>query len=311
MHVIRHFLADTDLKQKEIFYLIDKAGEIKKNPEKFSSALAGKTLLMIFAKPSLRTRVSFETGMTQLGGHAIYYDISTSPLVTGKETIADTAQTLSRYVDLIMARLFEHKELEELARYSQIPVINGLTNLLHPCQILSDLMTIHEKKGKVDGIELSYVGDGNNNVTHSLIYAGALTGMHVTVACPKDAAYRPNAKIISQARKYPNAHIDVVHDATEAVKGADVVYTDSWMSYHIPASQKKKRAVELKEFQVNTALMKNANKNAIFMHCLPCQRGMEVTADVIDGSQSIVFDQAENRLHMQKAIMLWLLGKLK
>jgi ornithine carbamoyltransferase len=305
----RHFLEINDVDRTALLHLIDKAAEIKKNPSKYSSALKDKTLLMIFAKPSLRTRVSFEVGMTQLGGHGIYYDISTSPFGKGKETISDIAKTSSRYVDLIMARLFEHKEIEELAENSSVPVINALTNSAHPCQILADLQTIYEKKG-FKKLTLSYVGDSNNNVTHSLLYGCAMAGINMKIGCPKGKNYEPAGFVVKEAKKLAkNSEIKIFNDASEAVKDADVVYTDSWMSYHIPESKKKERVKIFKPFQVNKALMKNANKDAVFMHCLPAQRGMEVTADVIDGSQSVVYDQAENRLHAQKALMLWLLGK--
>jgi len=298
-----------DLDRAALLHIIDKAIEIKKNPLKHSTALKDKTLLMIFAKPSLRTRVSFEAGMTQSGGHGIYYDISLSPLGKGKETISDVAKTSSRYVDLIMARLFEHKDMEELARFSKVPVINALTNSAHPCQVLADLQTIYEKKG-LKKITLAYVGDANNNVTHSLLYGCAMAGISINIGSPKGKDYEPAGSVVREAKKIAkSSEIKLFNDASQAAKDADVVYTDSWMSYHIPDSQKNKRTKIFKPFQVNKALMKNAKKDALFMHCLPAQRGFEVTSDIIDGPQSVVFDQAENRLHAQKALMLWLLGK--
>jgi len=296
----------SNLTSKEIDELITLAKDIKKNPEKYNNALKDKTLLMIFEKPSLRTRVSFEVGMTQMKGHAIYYNIATSPMGK-KESIADTARTSSRYVDIIMARLFSHEHIEELAKHATVPVINALTDFTHPCQILSDLLTINEKKGSFNGLKLAYLGDGNNNVTHSLLYGCAVAGINITVASPEEE-YLPQKNVVEKAKKIANnCEIEITTDPKKAVSGADIVYTDSWMSYHIPEEQKEKRTEMFMPYQVNSELMKSAKKDAVFMNCLPAMRGMEQTADVIDGSQSIVFDQAENRLHMQKAIMLKLL----
>ncbi len=307
---MKHLLSIKGLKRKEIFDFIKKASLIKKNPKRFSNALEQKSLLMLFAKPSLRTRLSFEVAMTQLGGHAIFYSIADSPLGK-KETIADTAKTASRYCDAIMARLFEHTEIEDLARNSSIPVINGLTNLEHPCQILSDFLTINEKKGKLKGLKLAYVGDCNNNTTHSLLYGCALAGIHIAIASPKGKEFEANEKIFSEAQRIAkDSKIESYHNAENAVKGADIIYTDSWMSYHIPKDDEVRRIKILKPFQVNSKLMSFAKKNAVFMHCLPAWRGYEVTSDVIDSNKSIVFDQAENRLHMQKAILLFLFGKI-
>jgi ornithine carbamoyltransferase len=310
--MLRHFLTLKDLNPKELSFLIEKSMEIKKEPERFSNFLNKKTLLMIFAKPSLRTRVSFEVGMTQLGGHAIYYNVATSPLGK-KESISDTAKTASRYVDLIMARLFEHKDLEELAENSSVPVINALTNFSHPCQILADLQTITEKKGKLKGLKLAYLGDSNNNVTHSLLFGCSMTGINISIGCPQGKEFEPLPKVVSEAKKFAEnsgSKVEVLHDAVKAVENADIVYTDSWMSYHIPESEKERRIKILMPFQVNSELMQHAKEDAVFMNCLPALRGFEQTAEVIDGSQSIVFDQAENRLHVQKALMLWLLKKI-
>ncbi len=284
--------------------------EVKAHPDCYRDAMARRTLIMIFEKPSLRTRVSFETGATQLGGHAIYYDMSTSPLAAGKESIADMAATLSRYVDVIMARLFEHAAIVELARRATAPVINGLTNHAHPTQALADLMTIREKKGGWKGRKLAYLGDSRNNMTHSLLSGCARVGMHMTVGCPSRAEFRPDPAVLRQAERLAarsGAKIAVTDDPAAAVKGADVVYTDSWMSYHIPAEQREARLKALAPYQVNAALMRRAKRDAIFMNCLPAQRGVEQTAEVIDGPQSVVFDQAENRLHVHKAILLTVL----
>ena len=291
--------------------VLDLAERIKKSPDDYASALQGKTLLMLFEKPSLRTRISFETGISQMGGHAIFYDMTTSPLGTGKETVHDTVKTVSRYVDLIMARLFEHSKIEEMAKYSSVPVINALTNYSHPCQALGDLMTIREKKGKIEGLTLAFLGDGNNNVPHSLLLGCAKMGMNMWVGCPPGDEYSPDPAVIAEAvkaGKKTGAKIAVTNDPMAAADGADVVYTDSWMSYHIPAHKLNERVAIFSPYQVNAKLMKRAAKNAIFMHCLPALRGYEQTAEVIDGPQSVVFDEAENRLHVQKAIMIRLLA---
>ncbi len=310
--MVRHLLTLNDITDKEMEYILEKAEEIKKNPSKYKEAMKDKTLMMIFAKPSLRTRLSFEVGMTQMGGHGIYYDISTSPMGK-KETIADTAKTASRYCDIVMARLFEHKDIEEYAKNSSIPVINALTNFDHPCQIIADLQAIKEKKGMLKGLKLVYLGDSNNNVTHSLMIGCTKAGMNISIGCPQGEEFSPQKEVIKKAQeiaKRNNCKIEVLHDAKKAAENADVVYTDSWMSYHIDPAKKEERVKTLLPFQVNSQLMKCAKKDAIFMNCLPAARGYEQSAEVIDGPQSIVFDEAENRLHAQKAIMLFLLGKI-
>ena len=296
---MKHLLSIQDMSTKEIENLLSLAKQIKKSPQKYELSLKNKTLLMIFAKPSLRTRLSFEAGMTQLGGHAIFYDLADS-VMGKKESIADTARTASRYVNFIAARLYEHSEIEELAKYSDVPVINMLTNLEHPCQILADLQTIQEKFKKLKGLKLAYVGDANNNVTHSLMLACTKLGMMISIGCPK--TMQPDPKVIAIARKQGN--IEITSYAKKAVESADIIYTDSWMSYHVAENQKEQRIKVLQAYQVNKKLMSYANKNAIFMHCLPAQRGYEVTDEVIDSKQSIVFDQAENRLHAQKALLV-------
>jgi ornithine carbamoyltransferase len=290
---------------------IELATNVKANPGAYADHMHRKTLFMGFEKPSLRTRVSFEVGMTQMGGHAIYYDFGTSPLGAGKETLQDTVRTICRYSDVIMARLFEHAKIEEMARHATVPVINGLTDFSHPCQILADLLTVREHKGKLAGLTLAYLGDSNNNVTHSLLYGCSMAGMAVRVGCPGGGEYTPAADVVEFARATASEtgrEVVVTHDAVEAVQGADVVYTDSWMSYHIPKDQLEARQADLMPFQVNAKLMSRAAPDAIFMNCLPAMRGFEQSADVMDGPQSVVFDQAENRLHAQKAIMLKLTG---
>ena len=263
--------------------------------------LKGKTLAMIFEKPSTRTRVSFEVGMWQLGGYALY--LSASDLQLGRgETIADTAQVLSRYVDGIMARVFAHQTILDLMKYSRVPVINGLSDLTHPCQGLADLFTIYEKKGRLSKLELAYVGDGNN-VAHSLLYGCSKVGMDITLACPK--GYEPNPEVVAKAKeegKKSGCTVKVTQDPKEAVRGADIVYTDVWASMG-KEKEREKRLKVFKPFQVNGKLVKGAKEDYIFMHCLPAHRGEEVTDEVADSENSVIFDQAENRLHTQKALL--------
>lgn len=307
---MKHLLSLEDVSKEEMLGIIELAGDIKANPQKYREAMKDKTLLMIFEKPSLRTRVSFEVGMTQMGGHAIYYNIATSPLGK-KETIEDTAKVVSRYVDIVMARLFSFEQLKKLAENASIPVIDALSDYSHPCQILGDLLTIKEKKGKLAGLNLTYLGDSKNNVTYSLMYGCPIAGLNIKVGCPESEEFKPIPKVIETSQKLAEKYsteIIVTHDPIEAVKDADIVYTDSWMSYHVPEEEKERRIKALTPYQVNAELMKHAKPDAVFMNCLPAMRGMEQTAEVIDGPQSIVFDQAENRLHIQKAIMLKLLG---
>lgn len=283
------------------------AGEIKKkykNGESYSP-LEGKSLGMIFEKPSTRTRISFEVGTTQLGGHALY--LSPKDLQLGRgETIADTAKVLSRYVDGIMYRAFEHDMMVELAENSSVPVISGLDDVEHPCQIVADLLTIKEKKKNFDQ-KLVYVGDGNN-VCHSLLLGSALVGMDMTACVPE--GYDPDQDIVDKAQeigKENGADIDIQRKASEAVEDADVIYTDVWVSMG-DEEEKEKRMNDFEGYQINKELIKKAEEDVIVMHCLPAHRGVEITSEVMDGTHSVVFDQAENRLHAQKAIMAELMG---
>jgi ornithine carbamoyltransferase len=263
--------------------------------------LKGKTLAMIFEKPSTRTRVSFEVGTWQLGGYALY--LSATDLQLGRgETIGDTAQTLSRYVNGIMARVFSHQTILDLVQYAKVPVINGLSDFSHPCQGLADLFTVYEKKGRLEGLKLAYVGDGNN-VAHSLIDGCSKVGMNIVLACPK--GYEPDAKVVSMGKKEAKkngSEVRVTDDPKEAVKGADVIYTDVWASMG-KEKEHSERVKILKPYQVNSNLVKGAKDDYIFMHCLPAHRGEEVTDEVADSKNSVIFDQAENRLHTQKALM--------
>ncbi|MBW2975419.1 ornithine carbamoyltransferase [Candidatus Woesearchaeota archaeon] len=278
-----------DWKKEDIMELIDNALLIKEEPEKYYEVLKGKTLAMLFEKKSTRTRVSFEVGMAQLGGHALFIDWKTTQL--GKADLKDEIKCIASYTDIIMARVYKHKDAEIMAENSKKPFINALSELYHPCQTLADLMTIKEKFGKFDGLKIAYVGDGNN-VCNSLIIGCSKLGINISVASPK--GYEPKEK--------PDL---LTKDPKEAVKGADVVYTDTWVSMG-QEEEKKKRLKEFQPYQVNKKLL----GKALFMHCLPAYRGYEVTDDVFDSKQSIVFDQAENRLHTQKAVMLKLMGKI-
>jgi ornithine carbamoyltransferase len=302
-------LATPEWTRERILDLIASAAAIKADPQAYRSRLDGRTLLMLFAKPSLRTRVSFEIGMTQLGGHAIFYSTASSPFGK-KETIADTARVISRYADIMLARLFAHADLEALAANSTIPVINALTDFAHPVQALADLLTLREHSATTPPV-LAYLGDGNNNVTHSLLYACTRVGIDIRVACPADPDFTPQPAVIANAQRFATAagsRMLITDDVDTAVAGATAIYTDSWMSYHIPAELAAARRAKLAPFQVTHRVMTRAAPGAVFMNCLPAERGAEQTADVIDGPHSIVFDQAENRLHLQKALMLELLG---
>ena len=268
--------------------------------------LKGKTLGMIFTKSSTRTRVSFEVGMTQLGGYPLF--LSSNDIQLGRgETIHDTAKVLERYLDGIMIRTFAHSDVIELAEEASIPVINALTDLLHPCQVLADLMTTYEHKGKLEGLKFAYIGDGNN-MAHSIMYGCAKAGLDCAIATP--AKYQCDAEVVENAKadfKASGKQLIITEDPIEAIKNADVVYTDTWVSM----GQESEKAEKIKvfgDYQVNKELWKHAADDAIFMHCLPAYRGFEVTEDIIDGPQSVIFDEAENRLHAQKAVMATLMG---
>lgn len=309
---MKHLVTLADWNTQEITGVVELAREVKANPKNHYETLAHRTLIMMFEKPSLRTHLSFDVAMYQLGGHSIYYNLGTSPAGKKKESTADMVRVISRYADILMARLFSHRTMIEMAQYATIPVINGLTNFSHPCQILSDLLTISEKKGKLAGLKLAYFGDSCNNVTHSLLYGCAQTGISIAVGCPAQEQYCPNPGVVQHARdlgKNTGVNVSVHSDPREAAKDADVVYTDSWMSYHVPPEEEPKRLEALMPYQVNSRLMSVAKPDAIFMNCLPALRGYEQTGEVIDGPQSVVFDQAENRLHAQKAILIKLLSQ--
>lgn len=303
----RDFLTLLDFTPAEVQQLVKHALYVKKEQKNgtFSEALKGKSLGMIFENASTRTRVSFEVGMTQLGGHALFLNPRDLQIGRG-EPVVDTANVLSRFVDIVMIRTNSHEMVEEFAKHASVPVINALTDNYHPCQAVADLLTIYEKKGTFEGLKFAYVGDGNN-MAHSLLAAGAKVGMDVVVASPK--GYEVDQDIFAKAKeaaKETGATLTLTNDPEEAVKDADVIYTDVWasMGYEAEQAEREKAFVN---FQVNESLVKGAKEDFIFLHCLPAHRGEEVSAGVIDGPHSFVYDQAENRLHAQKAIMLALL----
>jgi ornithine carbamoyltransferase len=307
--MVRHLLTLADLSAAEIRAWIAHAQEIKQRPSRYLRALYEKTLLMIFEAPSLRTRLSFETAMTQLHGHAIDYATQRSPWGVGKESIEDLARTVSRYCDAMCVRIFSHEELVRLARASDVPVINAMTNLGHPCQVLGDLLTIEERLGRTSGFTLAYFGDARNNVTYSLMRAAVKLGFDLRIACPELDEYRPEPEVLREleAIRESAGSVTILSDPAAASRGASFVYTDSWMSYRVPASEKARRLQDLEAYRVERATLARAAEGAWFLHCLPALRGMEVSAEVLDGPRSIVFDQAENRLHVEKAILLRLL----
>ncbi len=308
---LKHFLSIADLSPIQIKKVLNLSLKLKKNLKKKGKNkefLRDKTMVMIFEKPSLRTRISFEIGMTQLGGHAIY--LAPSDIQMGKrESPGDVGRVTASMADIIMARTFKHQTIEKLSQGSTVPVINALSDWEHPCQILADFLTILEKKGKIKGLKLAYLGDGNNNVTHSLALCSALLGAHFYCASP--SGYWMDKKIAKRAKtfaKKAKSKIVQTKNPQKAAQKADVIITDTWVSMG-DETEKKTRLKIFPPFQVNNKIVKLAKPKAIFMHCLPAYRGKEVSSEVIDGPQSVVFDEAENRLHAQKGLILFLLGK--
>jgi ornithine carbamoyltransferase len=302
----RHFISIHELTAAEVAGLFQLTAQVKAHPESYATALTRKSLAMIFEKSSTRTRVSFEVGMTQMGGAALF--LSSRDIQLGRgEPISDTAQVLSRYVDGIMARTFAHQTVLDLAQYGSVPVINGLTDDLHPCQAMADYFTLQEVFGDLSGRKMTYVGDGNN-VAHSLMFGAAKVGMNIAIASP--AGYHVNGHYLELAQadaKAAGTTIEILEDPRQAVAGASCVYTDVWASMG-QEDEAKKRIEAFRGYTVTEDLMKGAAKDAVFLHCLPAHRGEEVSAGVADGPQSRIFDEAENRLHAQKAIMLWLMA---
>lgn len=306
---MKHLLGLNDLSTEEIHALLSLAEKLKKQTKEGVQhhILKGKTLGMIFSKSSTRTRVSFEVGMYQLGGYSLF--LSSNDIQLGRgESIYDTANVLSRYLDGIMIRTFNQSDVDDLAKYGTIPIINGLTDDMHPCQILADLQTIYEHKGKLEGLKLAYIGDGNN-VAHSLLHGCAKTGMNIAIASPK--GYECDSRFVNEAidaAKLTGSKVIMTQDPVEAIENADVIYSDTWISMG-QEDQKEEKLKIFMPYQINSKLFSKANEDAIFLHCLPAYRGYEVTEEIIDGPQSVIFDQAENRLHAQKAVLATLLGQ--
>jgi ornithine carbamoyltransferase len=305
-----HYLSAADFSRADTEALLQRAQRLKQEWQQQTAhndmLLRGKTLAMVFEKPSLRTRVAFEAGMTQLGGHGSYLSANDIDM-GGRESVADVARNLSRWVQVIAARVFKHATVDELARHATVPVINALSDMEHPCQALADMLTILERRGTLEGTRLAYVGDGNN-VCHSLMLLGALLGVHVRVACPME--YRPLQEYVTVAERLATEHTSSITVTTvpeDAVEGADAVYTDVWASMGQEHEAMRRRPV-FQPYQINAALLQRARPDALVMHCLPAHRGEEITADVMESPQSVVFDQAENRLHVQKALILTLVG---
>ncbi|MFH1702791.1 MAG: ornithine carbamoyltransferase [Nitrospirota bacterium] len=299
----RDFLRLRDFSSEEIDHLLKRALELKSGKDANKCPLIGRNIGLIFEKASTRTRVSFEVGIYQLGANSIYMNPREIQLGRG-ETIHDTAKTLSRYLDAIVIRTFSHNTLIDFASSSSIPVINGLSDLLHPCQALGDMMTVIEKKGKLKGINLSYIGDGNN-VANSLIEASSMMGINLKIACPK--GFEPDTEVLKEQKASAKSEIRIVRNPKDAAMGADVLYTDAWVSMGQEKEEKQKKK-NFKAYQLNSKILSYAKKDAIVLHCLPAHRGEEITDDVIDSPQSAVFDQAENRLHTQKALLEFLLS---
>ena len=302
----RDLISINDLAPHEIHALFNLTAMLKQRPADFRGTLAGKQMVMFFEKPSLRTRLTFEAGMDSLGGSTFFVD-QTSSRLDARESLHDIAHNLERWIDLIVLRTFSHATVEEMAGHADVPVINALSELEHPCQALADFFTLQEHFGDLKKIRLAYVGDGNN-VAHSLLLAGAALGTSVSIATPK--THRPNRAIVEAAEalsEETGAAINIVEDPEEAVAGADAIYTDAWASMG-QENEANSRSMVFAPYQVNSELMQYAAPHALFMHCLPAHRGWEVTDEVIDSSNSVVFDQAENRLHIQKALLVWLLG---
>ena len=307
---MKNFLNISDLSPQDLRFIVDEAKSRKakrtgltKSAIDEDSPLKGRSMIMIFEKPSTRTRISFDIAIKQLGGSTITLNPEGIHYGKGDESLKDTAKVLSEYADIIMIRTSKHKNLEEFSKYSTIPLINGLSDLSHPCQVISDILTFEEHKGDISGKKLAWIGDGNNNMSNSFIEASAKFNFILNIGCPKK--YSPNKKIVSWAKKN-NAQINIMNDAKEAARGADCVMTDKWISMNDKVNKKSKKN-SLKKFQVNMKIMNFAKKDAIFMHCLPVGRGEEVTDDIIDGNSSVVWNQALNRVHAQKSIIKWCL----
>ena len=300
---MKNILSDWDLTPKITKIILEISEKIKANPKKYSKALENKTLIMLFELASLRTRISFEAGMTQLGGHAIMYGVENQGF-SRSETLKDGVAVLSRYCDILMARVLKQEAMEKIGEASSVPVINGMTEKYHPCQNLADLLTIHETKGRLEGLKIAYVGDGACNTAASTIIGCTGQGMNVTIVCPDYEEYSPDPRLVVKANKLFKGRVEVDHSLS-GVEDADIIYTDVWVSAGME-SEKLKRMEVFPPYQVNKKLVEKAKPDCVVMHCLPAKRGLEITSDVLDSSQSVVLDQAENRMHAQKGLMYWI-----
>jgi ornithine carbamoyltransferase len=302
---MKHVLSDFDLTEKEVYEVLNLSTKIKQEPENYYHTLTGKTLLMLFELASLRTRISFEAGMTQLGGHAIFYDVSEKGF-SRSETLSDGIKVLSRYGDCLMVRILKQKAIEEIGAAATVPVINGMTEEYHPCQNLTDIFTIQENKGELEDLKIAYVGDGGCNTAASTMIGCASLGMNVTIVCPEYPAYTPSSSLINKVNDRSKGTVLIDHNIKTGVDDADVVYTDVWVSAGME-KEKENRIKAFLPYQVNSELLSYAKKDSIVMHCLPAHRGYEITSQVMDSNQSVVIDQAENRMHAQKGLLTWLL----
>ncbi|MGD2201431.1 MAG: ornithine carbamoyltransferase [Candidatus Bathyarchaeota archaeon] len=299
-----HLLSDFDLTREQVVEILGLSSEIKADPGKFRDSMENKTLIMLFELPSLRTRISFEAGMNRLGGHAIFYSIEGGKF-TRSETLDDGVKNLNKYVDAIMVRALEHGAVERIGAAATIPVINGMTEVYHPCQNLADLLTIREEKGEFGGLKIAYVGDGGCNTANSTMIGCNSIGMDVTVVCPDNPKYSPSSQILKMIKEHSGGEVEVSHDADSGVAGADVIYTDVWVSAGME-EEMKRRMEAFPPYQVDAGLVSKAKPDCIVMHCLPAHRGYEITDQVMDSPQSVVFNQAGNRMWAQMGLLLWL-----
>jgi ornithine carbamoyltransferase len=300
-----HLLSDFDLSKNDIEEILDLSEKIKANPADYCDSMKNKTLIMLFELASLRTRISFEAGMNLLGGHAIFYSVEGGGF-TRSETLEDGVKNLNEYVHCIMARVLKQEAIERIGSAATIPVINGMTEVYHPCQNLADLLTIKEYKGKLEGLKIAYVGDGGCNTANSTMIGCSSMGMDVTVVCPDYPEYSPSAEILSKIMEHNGSEITVSHDPANGVSGADVIYTDVWVSAGME-EEKKMRMEAFPPYKVGSELVSEAKSDCIVMHCLPAHRGYEITDEVMDSEQSVVFDQAGNRMHAQNGLLYWLM----
>jgi ornithine carbamoyltransferase len=301
---MKHILTDFDLSKEELMQVLDKSAEIKATPMDFGDVMKNKTLVMLFELSSLRTRISFETAMNQMGGNAIFYSIEDGGF-TRSETLSDGVKNLNRYAEFLMVRVLKHEDVERIGEAASIPVINGMTELYHPCQNMADLLTIKEKKGKFEGLKIAYVGDGGCNTANSTMIGCSSVGMNVAVACPDNPSFSPSSEFLNRVKEFTGKDVEVTQEVSEGVEEADVIYTDTWVSAGTD-EEKEARLQAFPPYQVDMDVVREAKPDCIVMHCLPAHRGYEITSEVMDSDQSVVFDQAENRMHAQKGLLYWL-----